>query len=332
MKGLLRSFYVQFVQRQLKIIWLLAIMNICIRLISHLDIDENQITTISNSLISSLGIIIAVVTTFIFTKIFGERAEKIERKQLIDGFSLKVNAVRKLGYQLSHRAEFWRNESTYDLRTQYPDLTFFDLLEKKYDDYNQILGRTKLSELTLQAYLGAIWLRGEDGFPTEILQPTFRKNYSIKELIEYNEACNAIRAYLEEHHGDIDFSSTNQYWKNLLLSDLKKIDTGYSEVTPKNISRALDYISAYIIPKMIDLTQRNIESQSTSSVGLYIDLMLSCLLIVVSILCQSMTFSSQMGIHISVVLISTFITILIDIIFNTIRISLKILKVSEFYA
>lgn len=322
----------QWIQRQLKIIWLLGVMNCSLYLVSCLEIVENLTITISNSLISSLGIIIAVVTTFIFTKIFNERTERIRRKRLIDEFSLKVNAIRILAFQLCSRSEFWQNQSTYNLRTLYPDLNLFDLLRLKYDDYQKILDESGLSELTLQGYLGATWLKGDDGFPMEILQPTFRKNYSIEELIGYLEACNAITAYLYEYHGDIEFASTNQYWKNNMLRELKKIDLNYSDVTPKNISRALDYLSADIIPKMIDLTQKNNGAQSTSVEGLYVDLILSCFLIVFAVISQSISFSAPIGIHVNAILISIFTTILIDIILNTFRISQKVLKVSEFYA
>ena len=47
-------------------------------------------------------------TTMLFSKLFSEKAERIQRKAEIDTLSHKITAFRKMAFQIRGFSEFWK--------------------------------------------------------------------------------------------------------------------------------------------------------------------------------------------------------------------------------
>src|SRR5690606_32752157 len=98
----------------------------------------------------------------LFSKIFSERNERIERKKQIDHYSRKLTALRRLSHKiLTHSDIIWLNTGIEDIHHHFPGLTLFKYRQCNYDQLKDIGEKTKLGEILIQALLAAKWLEGE---------------------------------------------------------------------------------------------------------------------------------------------------------------------------
>jgi hypothetical protein len=188
-------------------------------------------------LVSVNSVIVAITVAYLFSKLFSEKAIRVERKKEIDDLSKKITLLRRIAFRIRKMHDFWRYRDK-DLKAiidrKYPDLT--------YEEYRGIKGpqwrvldyeeMVRIGEEIYgtdgQAYLA---LKGmEDSDDEYSFYVEFNpKNYSAEEISRYIDYSRSFMYFLE--NGDrvhYDFARVNRYHLDI-LADL------YFKITGRNI-------------------------------------------------------------------------------------------------
>jgi hypothetical protein len=320
-----------WIKRFLKTLIVTSIFSACYIFVSDKQISLSKSDTILNTIITSLGIILAIVTTFIFSKVFSERTERIERKKIIDSYSKKVTALRRLAHKiLLHNDIIWLNAQPRGIEELYPGLDLWSFRNAEYNKYMEIIKKTGGSELSIQAYLAAKMIEGRK--PTEyMLDPTFHKNYSLEEIGMYREVSIYIYSFLSEYQSEIHLERLHSYWLTAIQEEVQIIDENHEKLEIKSLYLVFNEAYANYLVRLYELTQRNSKNVGTSFEGLLFDLALSSVIIIISV--YALTFSicdhsKDMLMRIS---LCGLITVVVDILINTFISTKKELVVNEFY-
>lgn len=104
----------QYINPALIALWYLLMIFVAWKtynLLKLYPISSDVVNISLPNIISTIGIISAILITFIFTKLYAEKSEIIERKKRIQELSAKVNAVRKIFYILFKKNQFWKKQT-----------------------------------------------------------------------------------------------------------------------------------------------------------------------------------------------------------------------------
>lgn len=238
---------------------------------------ENE--KILNLIITINGILIAVIATFLYSKILVERSERIEIKSEIDLLSLKLNSLRRIALSLLRTTSFWI-KPTNVIFQNYPGIDIFSLREFNYDQLQEFLVETNMGELNSQAFLGLHKLKGEDDTKLSINQ-NYRKNYSLQELSEYHECCSLLYSYCREYHRDI---SIEEYEINRINSYLIDINPSYKNLSTQEIGELFSNFSTKEIERLIQLTSQNSKPIGSVFNWIFIDIFISFVFLMISVL------------------------------------------------
>ena len=184
-------------------------------------------------LISVVSIIVAIVVTFLFSKLFAEKSERIQRKSDIDILSHKITALRKIAFHIRGFHSFWKfsqNNIKTKMDHEYNYLEYEDMRSDKYtyDELTPII--QDVGETAIQAYLGLKGLEdGESSFG--FFQSFNPRNYSLNDVIRFQQYTNAFWYLLDRSSDDIvNFNQIGRYSLNF-------IDELYFEITSKRINQ-----------------------------------------------------------------------------------------------
>lgn len=194
----------------------------------HFDVKE-----LLNLLISTISIIIAIIITYLFSKLFSEKAERIQRKTEIDIFSHKITSLRRMAYQISRFSEFWKfndNNIKSKMDHKYKYLVYEDIRNDKYTYEELTPVIDDVGETAIQAYLALKGLQNEEnafGF----FQTFNPKNYTLDEISRFKNYANSFWYLLDRSDSEIvNFDKENRY-------SLDHIDELYFEITSKKIDQ-----------------------------------------------------------------------------------------------
>ena len=114
-KNLERSkFYYKYIKPTLIVLWYLLMLFVAWETLNLLKLHPIDIDSVNISLpniISTIGIISAILITFIFSKLYAEKSEIVERKKRMQHLSAKINAIRKISYILFKKNQFWKKQT-----------------------------------------------------------------------------------------------------------------------------------------------------------------------------------------------------------------------------
>lgn len=205
--------------------------------LKYTDIEKFEKKEILSILISVISIIIAIIVTYLFSKLFAERAIKIERKKEIDLLSTKITYLRRIAFHIRGLHEFWKFNSVNIksiLDHKYKKLTYeeyrgYDVPGHRKFSYEK---STKISKdiygTNGQAYLA---LKGlEDGENSFSFFSEFNpKNYSIEDIDRYKEYAGSFW-YLLDRSSDntVNFLGCSKYC-------MERIDELYYKIIGKQI-------------------------------------------------------------------------------------------------
>lgn len=303
----------------------------CLLIVRESAVDVNRSDVILGSIITTLGIIIAVVTTYIFSRVFSERNERIERKKVIDFYSKKLTSLRRLSHKiLVHTDIIWLNTHPDTIQEMFPGLSIFKYRAIDYNQLKEISEKTGYGEILIQGYLAARWLEGNNS-DEYMLNPTFHKNYSLDEIAKYREASIFVYSYLQEEQSGIKLENLHEHWLSAIQEEVQKIRENSEKLSIRNLYLSFnDAYSNYLI-KLYQLSQRNKRSVGTSFEGLFFDLILSSFVTGLSIYGLTFVISDAVKVELIKVALCGLVTILVDIIINTFRSTKMALIVDEFY-
>lgn len=288
--------------------------------ISSGKIDNEKIL---NLIITINGILIAVIATFLYSKILLERSERIEIKSEIDLLSLKLSSLRRIALSLLCSASFWI-KPTNVIFHNYPGIDIFSLREFNYEQLREFLKKTNMGELNSQAFLGLHKLKGKDDAKLSINQ-NYRKNYSLQELCEYRECCSFLYSYCREFHRCI---SIEEYEANRINSYLIDINPSYKNLSTQEIGELFSNFSTKEIERLIQLTSQNTKPIGSVFNWIFLDIFISFVFLMISVLCFAYCDINRLLVNI---LVFGTIWIISDLILNTFYSLKNEIIINQFY-
>jgi hypothetical protein len=293
--------------------------------ISEVEIEKERIKyqELINLIITINGILIAVIATFLYSKILVERTERIQIKTNIDNISLKINSLRKIAKYLKSSSTFWIKPTRIILRN-YPNIDIFSLRRFNYDQFSEFLEKNNMGELNSQAFLATKFLEGNDVTQLSI-NPNYRKNYTIKTLSEYVDCCSFIYSYCEEYSEHINIE---EWAENRIKEELIKMNLDSGIITPKSIGELFSDFSSSEIEKQYKLTVENSKGIGNVFQWIFVDILFSFIILLTSML--GLIYFDLTGSYVNFIVIGT-IWIISDLILNTFYSLRKEIKIEQFY-
>jgi len=187
----------------------------------------NKTNELLMAIASATAIMVAIIVSYLFAKLFAEKEKRIQRKTLIDEYSQKITAFRRIAHFIYSDVKFWNHFSNVKSnceKANYKDLTMEDYdknYEKEDETYKNELG----SDTVVQAYLAIRDLQSSERSSFEFYRSFKLRNYTINELILYKDACNRFSYFLREKKNDVlNFWNINELKQNYLFITQKNIE------------------------------------------------------------------------------------------------------------
>ena len=304
------------------------------------NFDKIEILSI---LISVLSILVAIVVTYLFSKLFAEKSIKIERKKEIDILSIKVTYFRRIAFHIRSLHEFWR----------FNDVNIKSIVDHNYEDltYEQYRGYDVpgLPKFTYeqstqidkdiygndgQAYLALKGLEDNDN-RFSFFSEFNPKNYSLDDISRYKEYTNSFWYFLDRSDDVIvSFNGLSNYWLNMITELYQKI-TGKGIDTDnykKDIKELFGYFDTELFEKQFYLTSLNSNKmpvffkKSLLNMVIFLALLICGLFVFVINLNQEFTFLS------TTIILSFFVANTVDLIILTTQSIKSELDIKEIFS
>lgn len=297
-------------------------------IISNIDINSFNKKEILSLLISVTAVIIAIIVTFLFSKLFAEKTIRIERKKDIDELSLKITYLRRIAYHIRSLHEFWQKgnkniKSIID--SKYPNLKYEEyrgyeipgMQQFTYDEF-KIMNK-EISETIGQGYLALKGLENgenEFSFYTEV-NP---QNYSLDDVARYKEYTQMFWSMLDRTSDDFfKITDIHPYW-------LKNIEELYFKITGKQINKnefkneikaLLTFFDSIVFEKHYYLNSLNSNMFPSVFKDAFINMLFFLLILIISLILFIINFDSNKNIFCTIFLVSLFISNTADLILLT---------------
>jgi len=208
-------------------------------LISYTPISTFEKKESLSTIISVVSIILAIIITYLFSKLFAEKSIRIERKKEIDEFAKKITYLRRIAFHIRGMHDFWKHNN-HNLKSII-DNRYSGLLYEEYRSY-EIPGiriftyeeSTKISDEIFgtdgQAYLALKAL--EDNENSFAFFSEFNpQNYSLDDISRYKEYAGSFWYFLDRSDRETyNFSRVNRYHLNF-------VDELYFKITGNQINQ-----------------------------------------------------------------------------------------------
>lgn len=306
-------------------------------LIEH-KLSFKEYRDILSIIISTTGVTIAIIVSFLLSKLFSEKEVRVERKRLIDKESHRITAFRKLCHFLRKSSVFWEPfgnlKSKMDSKYKFLTLAHYDSTGIDYIKYTEFLKEVNYGELGGQAYVGLREIEGCESSDLAYIDSQLRKTYSLDEISLIHDASQRIWCFFDKNKSKI--VNINSMCKLDLMQIRKNIEIIYPHYNDEELDNSkfiglFDDIHVNISSKLFTLSQQNEKFLGLRFNLLLGNLLLFVLIIVVGVLLMSINYNGNQKIFDIQVLISIFIVGIIDLIFNVFLVIKKELQIDEFY-
>jgi membrane protein implicated in regulation of membrane protease activity len=288
-------------------------------------------------LIKVISVIVAVIVSYLFAKLFSERKERIGRKQEIDILAKKVFRLQRLSYRIRFSHEFWQ------IRTDYNPKNIIDYNYKKltlesyrYNDKRPYEEQLKISSeigsLAGQAYLGLKGLENEE-HSFVFIQDFNLKTFSLDELHKFKECAHFFGTFLYKNNsGDACFN-------RMQTIDKDYIDDLYFKIMDRKINRKqfgtditdlYSFFSETFLDNLYYLTDLNEARMSKLFYWALQNVVVSLLLLTMSLFLLIIDLNPVTEYVFTLLAVSIFVGNTVDlvtIIYNAVKTELKIDKV-----
>lgn len=216
--------------------------------ISHFNNqNETRYLEVLTSIISIASITVAILITYMFTKIFDERNARIEYKKKVDTQAVKIHHLRQLLFRIRNAADLWTVDK-YDLHqtmiSKYPDLTYEEYNSFDYNEHEQIISDT--NGLIGHAYLAMKgFADGDDSFLN--YSELNDRNYTVDDISRYIEYQSTIYSFLEKYKNEpsiFDAKKVNKYWFSRIQEYFTKI-SGTELLVDSFKTQLIDLLTAF---------------------------------------------------------------------------------------
>ena len=322
----------------LRYLVLILIGVLILRLMFNNQLKYNDYQLILTTILSTTGITVAIIVSFLFAKLFSEKDERIARKRLIDKESHKITAFRKICHFLKGSHEFWKpfgNLKT-KLDNKYSKLTLasYDSSEIDYERYSAFLKEVNFGEIGGQAYVGLREIEGNEASGIVYYDSQLRKNYSLDEIRQIHDASNRVWSFFDKQKLKmIQVSNISDLELKHIKKNIEYIYPDYEidKLNNEKLSEMFDEFHEAISRKLFSLTQKNNGLFGKRFNLLLGNLVLFVLIVIAGVFLLSLNYLECQKIFDIQVLISVFLIGVIDLLINVIQAIRKELKVDEFY-
>ena len=271
-----KTFYTYFKHKNKVILTLSAFFIITIiALISKFHFkDTDKIYSVLNNILQFSGIYSAILITFIVSKIFQIRQEKLERLQEIIVLSHKTTDFRRVCNIILETDDFWEAQMKDKLNTKLKDLHYFHIyIEEDSDNIevknliNQFYQEKNISGANFYLALKSFVQSDNNRFHMELSDEyDYNIIYSYEILKKWvgSEASNSFWYYLEYKWHDykeiFDICSISRNDKEKIYSLAAKIDNNGNRTTEFNKDILVDlgnYLNFMVLPRLYQLTRIN---------------------------------------------------------------------------
>lgn len=301
------------------------------------DFNKKEIISI---LISIIAIIVAIIITYIFSKLFSEKTVRVERKKEIDDYSLKITSLRKIAYCIIGMHEFWKYDdinvkSTIDKK--YPNLTYEEYRgvspnkNRTYEEYKQI--SKDIGEGIGQAYLALKGLTDKDNQITYYNQFS-PKNYTAQDIERYSDYCNSFWYFLDTSDNKVNFNKVSLYWLTPVFELYHKImiDKKMDKYNMKEkLIELMTLFNEDIFEKHYYLTKLNSGVLPTTYKEILFNILIFVIILISSLYIYILELSIKFTYIFTIVLISLFISNLIDLMIMIIKSIRRELDIKEIF-
>lgn len=290
-----------------------------------LDFDKKEILS---TIISVASIILAIIVTYLFSKLFAEKSIRIERKKEIDEFSKKITYLRRIAFHIRGMFDFWRHER-HNLKAimdgKYADLLYEEyrgaeipgIRHFTYEESEKI--DKEIFGTDGQAYL-ALKALEDDESSFAMFSEFNPQNYSLDDIARYKEYAGSFWYFLDRSDREVyNFKRVNRYHLNF-------IDELYFKITGNQINQEdyrqsiKDLFSLYdseIFEKHYFLNNLNSNIFPRVFKVSFFNMLMFLILVIMSLIFFSITINSTFEYIITIFLLSIFISNTLDLIIIT---------------
>jgi len=175
---------------------LFALYYILVNNIDHILFSKKEVLSL---LISISSIIAAILITYIFGKLFSDKATRVDIKKNIDNLAVVINNFRNLVFRLRNIDSLWKVGKTsvnYIIRQKYPALTVNSYRNHlTYDEF--VIVEKNINYMMGQTYLAMKGFADGDEKFTDYCDTNYR-NFTLNDIERYIENSQYIWGYLDE--------------------------------------------------------------------------------------------------------------------------------------
>ncbi|MCB0742940.1 MAG: hypothetical protein KDC67_03470 [Ignavibacteriae bacterium] len=292
----------------------MIILNIILCNTNYMDFEALPIL---NLLVSVISIIIAIVVTYLFSKLFAEKAERIQRKQSIDELAHKVTLFRKIAFHIKGMHRFWEtcnsNPKGWLDSRKYRDLTYHEYRNNlSYDDTHAIDEEVGGN---VQPYLALKGLENNEHM-FSFYSPFRPTNYSLEEITDFNEYAGSFWYFLDRSGQHVHFDNVHNYWKRDVNNYFKEImgrelDTSNYRM---EIKQLFNDIQGEVFDKLFYLTKLNEKRLPKLFLSGLTNLLIFLVILIISLVTSVINITPIDSYYTTVILLSLFIANTVDLI------------------
>jgi len=329
-----KNLYIQILLRAILFIAITLIsINIFYSYTTPIEFEKKEILSI---LISSISIIIAIIITYLFSKLFTEKTERIQRKSEIDFLSHKITSFRKLAFQIKNFNQFWRfgeKDVKQIIERKYSNLKYGDIAENKLKYENLKIIISDVGERALQGYLGIKGLENNEN-TFKFYQTFTPTNYSLEEIQRFEEYTYVFWVMLDKSSKEIvNLNKENS-------ESLKMLDDLFNEITNreidkenynKEIQNIFEEFRSEIFPKHHYLTRLNTVKIPELFLSSLINILIFIVLLFSSLFLFVVNLNPNTEYVLSLLIVSLFVANTVDILIMITSAIYYELNIKEFY-
>ena len=294
------------------------------------------------TIISVVSIILAIIITYLFSKLFAEKSIRVERKKEIDEFSKKITYLRRIAFHIRGMHDFWRYKQ-HNLKSKM-DGKYSDLIYEEYRGHEirgirqftyeeLVIINKEISGIDGQAYLALKGLEDNENsysFFTEF-NP---QNYSLNDISRYKEYVGSFWYFLDNSDKRVyDFNRVNRYY-------LDFIDELYFKITGNQINQndyrqsikeLFEYFNSEIFEKHYFLNSLNTDVFPRIFRASFFNMLVFLFLLIFSVISCTITTSLNFDYFSTLILLSLFVSNTFDLILITYQSIKSELNVDEIF-
>lgn len=301
---------------------------------------------ILETIIAIISIITAIIVTYLFSKLFSEKAILIDRKKEIDKLAGKITLLRRLSFQIRSMHEFWKFKNEHiniNIKTtidyKYSELTYEEYRgysgngNREFSEKERKIIDKDISGTDGQAYLALKGLQDDENI-YNMFDGFNPQNYSLQDIQRYSEYAGSFWFFLDRSDRVIfDFNRVNRYH----LNEVSKL---YFRITNKSIdqkeyrSELMDLFNCFIVeifPKHYYLTSMNSNNFNKLFRSSFLNLLLFIALLISTIILYIIEMTPKFNYISTLIIISLFIANTVDLVIITYNSIVEEMNVSDFF-